>query len=477
MYQVMIVDDEQMVINSLVLGFDWRAHGYEVVATTTNSSEALDMIRFIRPDVVFSDVKMPSLSGLDLMRKVRQELAQVQFVFISGYADFSYVQTALSLGAAGYCLKPLEEEEITQVLENVTKHLNAQQEALQVNFNHLLRSPCEQTAQALLDKLYPNCEIPQNLTAAVSVGRANWLLSGNVSYAFIAMSNKAYLYLISSNREYLSSVPFCTALLNAAAEKKINSFAWCNIPNAVAFLHTELAALLNSAYLYFTKNSATLGRAHIAVNLTENEIILQASARANKNRIIELLDLLEQIKKGCHKIIPKDAFELYNICAALLKRMGDEGCIAPLASICELAEAYNNIDDMLAALIRRFEVLTGSVDPENLRNDTFKKVLDYVNHNFTTQLSFQDICTDYCINASYLSQLFKKEIGITFTSYITNLRLQYAKELLETTPLRISEITEKIGYGFDYNFTKLFKKETGLTPREYREQVRKNEKQ
>ena len=83
MYQVMIVDDEKMIVNSLALGFDWKRCGFEVVATCTSSHEALRMIEFIRPDIVFTDIRMPGLSGLDLLRKIRQKLPQIQFVVIS----------------------------------------------------------------------------------------------------------------------------------------------------------------------------------------------------------------------------------------------------------------------------------------------------------------------------------------------------------------------------------------------------------
>lgn len=469
MYQVMIVDDEQMIINSLALGFDWRAHGYEIVATTTNSREALEMIRFIRPDVVFTDVKMPGITGLELMRLVRAELPQVRFVLISGYADFSYAQTAISLGASGYCLKPLEDEELEATLANVTSHLNAQQEALQETFHRFLRTPEEQTARALLEKLYIGSEVPEHLSVAISVGRAHPLLSSNVSYASVGMADNAFLYFISSNDEYLSSVSFCTALLNAAREKRLVSFAWCTTQEPVTFLHTMLPTLLDSAYSYFMLCPATLGLVQPAENTTGDACLAQASALANKNRTMELLELLEQVRGGTPTLRPCEALVLYGLCAALICRMDAAAPLPTVSSVCQLAQIYEDIGEMLGMLIRRLETLSGSVDPENLRNDTFRKVLNHINRSFTSPLSFHEICTEYCINPSYLSQLFKKEIGVTFTSYVTNLRLQYAKELLETTPLRISEIAEKIGYSFDYNFTKLFKKETGFTPREYRE--------
>ena len=103
-----------------------------------------------------------------------------------------------------------------------------------------------------------------------------------------------------------------------------------------------------------------------------------------------------------------------------------------------------------------------------IRNQTLRNVLEYLNRHFSQAISFQELCELHNINGSYLSQLFKKELGITFTAYLTQLRMNRAKELLKTTNLRISEISDALGYDYYFNFTKLFKKEVGMTPKEYR---------
>lgn len=121
MYQVILVDDEKMILNSLALGFDWNSNGFEVVATSTNSAEALRMIEFIRPDVVFTDIRMPGMSGIELMKKVHQDFPQIQFVVISGYSEFDYAREALTVGALAYCLKPLEDDEIEVALGRAKK--------------------------------------------------------------------------------------------------------------------------------------------------------------------------------------------------------------------------------------------------------------------------------------------------------------------------------------------------------------------
>ncbi|WP_418667651.1 response regulator transcription factor [Allofournierella sp.] len=472
MYQVMIVDDEQMVINSLAMGFDWNAHGYEIVATTTNSSEALGMIQFIRPDVVFADIKMPVVTGIELMRRTREKLPQIQFVFISGHADFTYAREAVSLGALAYCLKPLEDEEIEAALASVTRKLDAQQEVIQSSFGRLMRAPGPQAGADFLARLFPNEVPPDSLVAAVSVGRANRLLAGNVSYFSLCVSGDTYLYLITSNAEYLSSVPFRTALLNAAAQRQIKAFAWRRAAQPVKFLAEGLVPLFDAAYSYFTGAPVTLGEAAPEPEARPEDFLKTAASLANKRQTIELLELVRGAQKHCPPVLPSQAVTLYNLCLGLTSRLQNTMWEPTIRYIYELASQYGDMPRLLLALERLLAPVAGSFDPDNIHNETFRKILDEVNHNFV-DVSFQGLCEKYCINASYLSQLFKKEIGVTFTSYLTGLRIQYAKELLETTPMRINEITEKVGYGFDYNFTKIFKKETGFTPREYREQKRK----
>lgn len=474
MYQAIIVDDEQMIINSLALGFDWKAHGYEIAATCTKSTDALSMIQFIRPDVVFTDIKMPCLSGIDLMKRVQETLPHIQFVLISGYADFQYAQNAIRLGASGYCLKPLEDEDIESALANVSKHLEERQAVIQSSFESLMLNPNRHTAQDLLSLLFDRQEIPDKMTVLLSIGEANFLLSGNVCYFSAKVSANCYLYFISFNAEFLTTVMFKASLLRAVTEQRITSVSWQETEDPVNFLMNDLLNLFDAVYYYFVSPAASLGISPTdTARISNGEFLKSLSIPANKGRIKDVLEILVHFSDLCPVIKPSEAVILYNTCSSLISRAENTDWFPTVRYPYELARRFENLGVMLNELIRRLESLTGSVNPENVNNETFREILDHINHNFTSPISFQDISNQYTINASYLSQLFKKELGITFTSYLTNLRLQYAKELLETTTLRINEIPEKIGYGYDYNFAKLFKKETGMTPREYREASRK----
>lgn len=103
-----------------------------------------------------------------------------------------------------------------------------------------------------------------------------------------------------------------------------------------------------------------------------------------------------------------------------------------------------------------------------VKNETFRNIIKYVNEEFFEDLSIQTIARKFTINSNYVSQLFKKETGVTFTEYLTSLRVNYAICLLKTTDLPVSVVAEKSGFGDYFYFTRVFKKSTGKTPSVYR---------
>jgi two-component system, response regulator YesN len=123
MYKVLLVDDEPWALSGIKNSFDWITHGFEVVADTTNPLEAQELIRIKRPDVVFTDIRMPQVSGIDLIKVTRQEGIDAEFIVVSGYAEFDYAQKALRLGAYDYRLKPIKIEESDELLIRLFKHL------------------------------------------------------------------------------------------------------------------------------------------------------------------------------------------------------------------------------------------------------------------------------------------------------------------------------------------------------------------
>lgn len=131
-YRVLIVDNEPWVVVYLKKTFPWGKLGFEVVGDTANSLEALELIRKLKPDVVFTDIRMPELSGLELMQQAKERGAKCAFIIVSGFAEFSYAQEAIRLGAFEYCLKPVSVEQGEILLSRLREHLSdGQNDSLQ----------------------------------------------------------------------------------------------------------------------------------------------------------------------------------------------------------------------------------------------------------------------------------------------------------------------------------------------------------
>lgn len=124
-YRVLIVDDEPMALYSAAHAFPWMKYGFDEPVTTTDSAAALELLRNQRFDAAIVDIRMPKYSGIDLIRIGREENLPVTFAVISGYTDFSYVQTALRLQAFDYCLKPIMPEVAESTLERLAQHIRA----------------------------------------------------------------------------------------------------------------------------------------------------------------------------------------------------------------------------------------------------------------------------------------------------------------------------------------------------------------
>jgi two-component system response regulator YesN len=125
MYRVLIVDDEPWVLKGILNTFKWDDFGFEVIADTTDPLLAYEMILKQQPDVVMTDIRMPELTGIDLMKLSREQGIKAEFIIISGAADFHYAQESIRLGCFDYMLKPLQFEEADTLLDRLSHHLGS----------------------------------------------------------------------------------------------------------------------------------------------------------------------------------------------------------------------------------------------------------------------------------------------------------------------------------------------------------------
>lgn len=123
MLQVLLVDDEMAVTDSMRLGIDWKGLDLNVAAVVMSGTQALHYINTNPVDIVITDIRMADMDGLSLCQRIFQLNRNIQTIIVSGFAEFSYAQKALSYGVIGYCLKPVEYSELTRYLQLAIHHL------------------------------------------------------------------------------------------------------------------------------------------------------------------------------------------------------------------------------------------------------------------------------------------------------------------------------------------------------------------
>ena len=197
MYRVLIVDDELFVISSLKNRVKWNDYGFEIVGEARNGIAAYKKILQLKPDVVFTDIRMAGMSGLDLIQKVNELSLNIQFVVISGYAEFEYAQKALNYGALGFCLKPFDENEIIGILKKAGAVLNKIRVSCEARLLTLLedsRSGDNAAISEIFKTLGFEYDGESGIQVAVPVGNARLNLREGIKYIEIKTGRSKYDY-------------------------------------------------------------------------------------------------------------------------------------------------------------------------------------------------------------------------------------------------------------------------------------------
>ena len=458
MYRVLLVDDETSVTDSLQRCIDWAGMELEVAAVVQSGEEAMAVLESTPIDIVITDIRMANTDGLSLCQNISRMERNIQTIIISGFAEFSYAQRAISYGAVGYCLKPLEYDEIKRVLLRAVHRLK--------------RADPQPDYDDLLDALQ-NADEPELVSALATFG-----LSANAYYAAVSVGGEPLpplpkeqgitLRLGYKQVAYLSTQPFSEEKIRAFFEKeREGGFSYTPSPCPVSALAKAVKDLNNSAFQFFIRP-----KQRIYTERTEDRSapilreITKAATLEDPERIGELLDSL--YGPAGQGFTLHSVWHLYNIVSS---------CNAFTASE-DFQDIYS--PEQLVFQFHRFPILLDALracilpdepqqDPDGLSNARFLQMMSYINNHYDQGLSLNQLAEEMNLNANYLSQVFKRETGKTFLKYITDLRIEKAKELLDSKNYSISEIASRLGFSDYFYFLKTFKRVTGMTPKQYKQ--------
>ncbi|MEH7073427.1 response regulator [Neobacillus drentensis] len=368
MLKAVLFDDEYIVLQGLQKMIDWSKYGIELVGTASNGYEAIDLVETHSPDIVFTDIRMPGMDGLEVVEKVLKAAPEIICVVFSGFNEFEYVKKALKLGVSDYLEKPITipmiEETIQRILEKFL------QKKTVLSFKEKWEdSRIELIEKATLDLLLQGEE-------ALPKWRRNFEKEAKniVAVTVFALSGKG--------PDLPSHPSYFSVYIRNGAEHLL-----------VIYHFEDTSAELRDQLLYLMdKNGISIGIGQTYPSLTDASISYKEAIQA-----------------------------------------------------------------LRVLLVRR-----------DRKHEAVEKACTYIERNFSKDLTLQDVAEHVGMNPTYFSLLFKEEMKLSYIKYLTKLRMERAKELLQDGN-KVGDVSEKVGYHTYRHFSELFRKHVGVNPGQYRD--------
>lgn len=504
MYDILLVDDEPLHLSGLS-GMLRRLRPEYGIYTARNGREALDKCSVRSFQIIITDIRMPQMDGLHFLEQLAPPATPRRVIYLSGYSHFEYAQQAMSLGSFEYMLKPLDPLKLRSVLEKTEKSLEQELASLQKYERLSVRMDAAEPAyrQRLLNqwiegKLHSVEDTAEVISIlgfsgsgsllAVSTGEdmtpeavMDRLQPYGVCGGF-ACRREPGLLIAATSRTFPDQ-----ELHQALVQLKLTAGISSPADNLIETASRAYAEARDAAARVFY---AEAGDIHVYYAVQGG---LNASRKLTSDS--RLVSLLTGTVTGWDGV---NGFEAA-AGEALSRLLGEEAPPMPEELIRELRQLVFHVIyglEGLREVDRRVLLQQASVFAEEARSymlliaaaaglleNIARRVLDakqerktgvlsrclaYIDSHYTEDLSQETVASMFHFNSSYFCQLFKIRMNMTFNQYVTRLRLDKAKELLASSGVKVYKVAEQLGYHDVKYFNRVFKKETGLTPEEYR---------
>ena len=529
MYKVVVVDNEQTIRKGILGSISWDKLGLEVIGEAADGQGALRMINELQPDILITDIKMPHMDGLQLSELALGALPDLKVIIISGFDDFKYAQKGIQLGVSGYLLKPIQQRELEELLIKLTEELkesaaarktkttiasiNTEQLVLEKFFRGVIVGKRDEAETASMQRLLMSEQLKSFATLVLEVdGYLNTIrdMSDEEQQSFSRMffeTTDNYFAGIRGVVNVPSDNCTCIVALYDTDENRLSG--------NVMRICTQLKQIMSNCDM-----SISIGVGRVSANAQgwresykEARLALKHKFVMGENSTIHYssIERLEGTYDVSQiKLVSRVVDAVRQMDTGMLKNTLDNALVEMMTGG-QMTGAYANlfvsgVFRQTLAFLESIDVSADEIfeDPMEVYSDminrqTIKamtdrifhhlcKVINYISlkkqgkfsgyidkakryieeHYTESDISLETIAGQIQMSVSYFSMEFKKTVGRTYIEFLTDLRINRAKELLQGTSLKISEISERVGYENPSYFNYTFKKNTGKTPGEYR---------
>lgn len=512
-YKVIVADDEDVIRKGIVYLIDWDKLNCEIVQECTDGLQVLKYLEKNTADIVITDIKMPKLSGIELMEEIDKKHKGLKMILVTAYTDFEFERKALRYGAVDFVVKndiitdlpkavkkavwqyetekkEREKEQISEreyqniqgyVLESLllSKALNAPEDIERYGLND--RSYCVCSCEvALLDKKWDLQAIVQMLKNFLDI------IENKHDYHIVNVHSSGMSLIISEPKETGLALRDVTTMCGEIL-RLVDELMGINIKFGVStIIHdvTELSRTFHEAamalsraadsgneIILYVEESESSGASHLNEYGTK---ITDALFDKNPNAAKELLEQMKQEITDIRYPLHKAKIKMINLCSAVFRRFG-EIYVSDTAEDME-SRFYLRISQS-TTLYSLFQVCREMIDETNQvisgrleKHDLVDQISRYISANYQSNITLQDIADQIHISSAYVSRLFRNKTGITITEAINRARIDQAKLLLGNPEYKVYEIAQMVGFEDAAYFTSVFTKYVGCSPSEYRSQ-------
>lgn len=518
LYKVVLVEDEVVAREGIRDNVDWQSVGFKFCGEAADGEMALPLLESTRPDVLITDIKMPFMDGLQLCKIVRERLPWVKIIILSGHDEFHYAQEALKLGVTEYLLKPVGVQDLHEALQKVARQLDherQEQEDLQklksqVADNLSLRREkfllrlvmggvsslevIQQSRQLELDiiaRWYQATVIKVELCGPAEqfdfhqFQQVERIVAGLVQHnpdVFLLKKDLDELVLIikGDSRDHVTQEAyFLTELIKNEVESSTN----CLLRVGLGGLQERLSDIRQSfaqalAMVQQVSQVIKPGQADKAELLKLDKVVLEnflkfGSAAEFETFFEAYLRPLSQAALDSYLVKNYIFIDLVLTTAKFVHRLGGvvDQVIPEINSVETLLLNIKTVEQIRveARKICASALAFRDSQANNHYAAVTQEAKTYISNHFANpDLSLNEVAAHVNLSASHFSAVFSRETGETFKEYLTGVRIEKAKELLKTTGLKTFEIAYQVGYKDPHYFSAVFKKQTGLSPSEFK---------
>lgn len=528
--RILIVDDEPLVRVGIKSCTDWSKYGMEVVGEASDGMEALEQIRRLLPDVVLLDLKMPNMDGIELMRRIKEENINVKILVLSGFDDFYHIKEAMKLGAEDYLHKPcMNIEDILNTLTIIKQKIKRESSSLKsaghvrngsentintINtkkntFLKGLADGCAETGPILERKLKENNIRfkPANISCIVfcirnviEVSRRygetdeNKLQSSIYNIMIEALSTEKEADFFIYDKNTFAVIASCKGIVS---EKRIteNTMHFVHLVQEAMkqFLNVDIVIGVSGIHQSYAEVSNAFKKAHMALKhsfyLDECKVINYNDIKVNagKDALIRVDSLIEKAKNNLYKqnyhefrAVLEELFGYLKVESCLtqeeIKKLSHgllflikEGkeCLVETESI-NGCETLKQLKEVWRNIINEKVSESNYIEKYQDCGHLVRRIIDYIEKNHAADITLNLLSDVFYVSPNYISRIFREQTGKNLFNYLNVVRVENAKKLLKKSDLKIYEIGFRVGFKSTAHFNIVFNKLTGLSPRQYR---------